>query len=84
MTSYDDLRKKIDELIDPGFNLPFKVVGGIKKLVVGPTGVVELELYLKDKQKNEQPVLGVKQESILRLHKHLHKQRTLCLLKRKN
>jgi ATP-binding protein involved in chromosome partitioning len=54
MTSYDDLRKKIDELIDPGFNLPFKAVGGIKKLVVGPTGVVELELYLKDKQKNEQ------------------------------
>ncbi|OHE53586.1 MAG: chromosome partitioning protein ParA, partial [Tenericutes bacterium RIFOXYD12_FULL_36_9] len=56
MTSYDDLRKKIDELIDPGFNLPFKVVGGIKKLVVGPTGVVELELYLKDKQKNEQAI----------------------------
>lgn len=54
MTSYDDLRKKIDELIDPGFNLPFKAVGGIKKLVVGPTGVVELELYIKDKQKNEQ------------------------------
>lgn len=54
MTSYDELRKKLDELIDPGFNLPFKAVGGIKKLVVGPTGVVELELYLKDKQKNEQ------------------------------
>ena len=54
MTSYDELRKKLDELIDPGFNLPFKAVGGIKKLVVGPTGVVELELNIKDKQKNEQ------------------------------
>ena len=54
MTSYDELRKRIDEMVDPGFNLPFKQVGGIKKLVVGPTGVVELELYLKDKQKNEQ------------------------------
>lgn len=54
MTSYDELRKKLDELIDPGFNLPFKAVGGIKKLVVGPTGVVELELFIKDKQKNEQ------------------------------
>lgn len=54
MTSYDELRKRIDEMVDPGFNLPFKQVGGIKKLVVGPTGVVELELYVKDKQKNEQ------------------------------
>lgn len=54
MTSYDELRKRIDEIVDPGFNLPFKQVGGIKKLVVGPTGVVELELYVKDKQKNEQ------------------------------
>ena len=54
MTSYDELRKRIDEIIDPGFNLPFKAVGGIKKLVVGPTGVVELELQVKDKQKNEQ------------------------------
>lgn len=56
MTSYDDLRKRLDELVDPGFGKPFKAVGGIKKLVVGPTGVVELELYLKDKQKNEQAV----------------------------
>ncbi|MDY0294237.1 MAG: P-loop NTPase [Acholeplasmataceae bacterium] len=54
MTSYDELKKRIDEMIDPGFNLPFKQVGGIKKLVVGPTGVVELELNIKDKQKNEQ------------------------------
>ena len=54
MTSYDELRKKLEEMIDPGFNQPFKAVGGIKKLVVGPTGVVELELNVKDKQKNEQ------------------------------
>jgi ATP-binding protein involved in chromosome partitioning len=56
MTSYDELKKRIDEMIDPGFNLPFKQVGGIKKLVVGPTGVVELELNIKDKQKNEQAI----------------------------
>src|SRR3989339_104657 len=56
MTSYDDLRKKIDELIDPGFNLPFKVVGGIKKLFVGQTGVVELELYQKEKKKNKKAI----------------------------
>lgn len=56
MTSYDELRKRLDDLIDPGFEKPFKAVGGIKKLVVGPTGVVELELYLKDKQKHEQAV----------------------------
>ena len=52
--NYDDLRKKIDEIIDPGFNLPFKAVNGIKKLVIGPTGVAELEIYLKDKIKHEQ------------------------------
>jgi ATP-binding protein involved in chromosome partitioning len=56
MTSYDDLRKRLDDLVDPGFEKPFKAVNGIKKLVVGPTGVVELELYLKDRQKHEQAV----------------------------
>jgi len=52
--TYDDLRKRIEEMIDPGFNLPFKAVNGIKKMVIGPTGVVEMELYLKDKSKHEQ------------------------------
>ncbi len=54
--TYDDLRKRLEELIDPGFNLPFKAVNGIKKLVIGPTGVAELEIYLKDKTKHEQAV----------------------------
>jgi ATP-binding protein involved in chromosome partitioning len=54
--TYDDLRKRIEEMIDPGFNLPFKSVNGIKKMVIGPTGVVEMELYLKDKSKYEQSV----------------------------
>ncbi len=56
MTSYDDLRKKIEEINDPGFKKPFGEVNGIKKLVVGPTGVAELEIYLKDKAKYEQQV----------------------------
>jgi len=54
--TYDDLRKRLEQLIDPGFNLPFKAVNGIKKLVIGPTGVAELEIYLKDKTKHEQAV----------------------------
>ena len=54
--TYDDLRKRIEEVIDPGFNLPLKAVNGIKKLVIGPTGVAELEIYLKDKTKHEQAV----------------------------
>ena len=53
---YDDLKRKIEEIVDPGFNLPFKDVNGVKKLVVGPTGVAELEIYLKDKAKHEQQV----------------------------
>ncbi len=56
MTTYDELRKKIDQINDPGFKKPFGEVSGIKKLVVGPTGVAELEVYLKDKAKYEQQV----------------------------
>ncbi len=63
--TYDDLRKRIDEIIDPGFNLPLKAVNGIKKLVIGPTGVAELEIYLKDKVKYEQQM----KISIIRLIK---------------
>ena len=54
--TYDDLKKRLGEIIDPGFDKPLKDVRGIKKLVVGPTGVVECEIYLKDKAKNEQKV----------------------------
>lgn len=54
--TYDDLKKRLGEVIDPGFNEPLKDVRGIKKLVIGPTGVVECEIYLKDKEKNEQKV----------------------------
>jgi len=54
--TYDELKKRLGEVIDPGFNKPLKEVRGIKKLVIGPTGVVECEIYLKDKAKNEQKV----------------------------
>lgn len=54
--TYDDLKKRLGEVIDPGFDQPLKDVRGIKKLVVGPTGVVECEIYLKDKAKHEQKV----------------------------
>jgi ATP-binding protein involved in chromosome partitioning len=52
--TYDELRSRIELIVDPGFNKTFKEVNGIKKLVVGPTGVAELEIYLKDKTKHEQ------------------------------
>jgi ATP-binding protein involved in chromosome partitioning len=54
--TYDVLRKRLEEIIDPGFNQPLKAVNGIKKLVVGPTGVAEVEIYLKDKVKHETAV----------------------------
>lgn len=56
MVSYDELRKQIEAIVDPGFDKPLGEVGGIKKLVVGPTGVTELEIYLKDKRTHEQQV----------------------------
>lgn len=54
--TYEVLKKAIEAVVDPGFNQPLKDVKGIKKLVVGPTGVAEVEIYLKDKQKHEQQV----------------------------
>ncbi len=54
--TYDELKKRLGEVIDPGFNEPLEDVRGIKKLVIGPTGVVECEIYLKDKAKHEQKV----------------------------
>lgn len=56
MLTYDELKAQLGEVIDPGFDKPFKEVSGIKKLVIGPTGVVELQINLKDKTKNEQKV----------------------------
>ncbi len=56
MMTYDELKERIGKVIDPGFEKPFEQVGGIKKLVIGPTGVVELELFLRNKTKNEQKV----------------------------
>ncbi len=56
MTTYDELKKKLEAIIDPGFNKPLGEVKGIRKLVVGPTGVVELEVDLKDLKTNEQKV----------------------------
>ncbi|PKK94078.1 MAG: chromosome partitioning protein ParA [Tenericutes bacterium HGW-Tenericutes-6] len=56
MMTYEVLKKALEAVVDPGFNQPLKDVKGIKKLVVGPTGVAEVEIYLKDKQKHEQQV----------------------------
>ncbi len=52
--TYDQLKARLEEVIDPGFNRPLREVNGIKKLVVGPTGVVELEVFVRDKTKYEQ------------------------------
>jgi ATP-binding protein involved in chromosome partitioning len=40
----------------PVLTNPLKKLTGLRKLVIGPTGVAELEIYLKDKQKHEQSV----------------------------
>lgn len=54
--TYDKLREKLEHIMDPSFDKPLKEVSGIKKLTIGPTGVVECEIYLKDKQKDETKV----------------------------
>lgn len=45
MATYEELKKRIEELEDPGYGKTLKEVEGIKKLTVGPTGVVDVELY---------------------------------------
>lgn len=54
--NYDELKKRIEEIVDPGFDKPLGAVNGIKKLVIGPTGVAEMEIFLKDRAKHEQEV----------------------------
>lgn len=54
--TYDDLKRKLEEIIDPGFDKPLGEVKGIKKLVIGPTGVIELEVYLKDMKMYEREI----------------------------
>lgn len=48
MQTYEQLKQQIESFIDPGFFLTLKEVQGIKKLVVGPAGIVECEIYLKN------------------------------------
>lgn len=47
MTHYETLKQEIEKLIDPGYNKPLGEVKGVKKLTVGPTGVVDVEIGLK-------------------------------------
>jgi ATP-binding protein involved in chromosome partitioning len=54
--TYDELRSRLEAIIDPSLGLPLGRVSGIKKLVIGPTGVVELEINLKDRKKDEAAV----------------------------
>jgi ATP-binding protein involved in chromosome partitioning len=54
MLTYEQLKERLGEIKDPSLKKSFKEVGGLKKLVIGPTGVVELEINLKDKTANEQ------------------------------
>jgi ATP-binding protein involved in chromosome partitioning len=53
MQTYEQLRQQIESVIDPGFHLPLKDVVGIKKLVIGTTGIVECEIYLKNPKEHE-------------------------------
>ncbi|MDY0210098.1 MAG: P-loop NTPase [Acholeplasma sp.] len=45
MATYEELKIRIETLEDPGYGKTLKEVNGIKKLTVGPTGVVDVELY---------------------------------------
>lgn len=43
--SYELLKEKIEALEDPGYGKSLKEVSGVKKLTVGPTGVVDVEIF---------------------------------------
>lgn len=48
MTNYNELKSKIEGLIDSGYNKTIKETNGLVKLTVGPTGVVDVEIALKE------------------------------------
>lgn len=48
MTNYNELKANIESLIDKGYNLTLKETGGLVKLTVSPTGVVDVEIALKE------------------------------------
>lgn len=54
MTSYDELKEKIEQLIDPGYNETLKETNGLRKLTVGPTGIVDVEVALKETGSNSE------------------------------
>lgn len=47
MTNYNELKISIQSLTDPGYDLTLKETGGLVKLTVSPTGVVDVEIALK-------------------------------------
>jgi ATP-binding protein involved in chromosome partitioning len=47
MANYQTLKKAIEALIDPGYDKTLKEVEGLKKLTIGPTGVVDVIVALK-------------------------------------
>lgn len=53
MQTYEQLKKQIESIIDPGFNKTLKEVQGIKRLVIDETGIVECDIFLKKPQEHE-------------------------------
>ncbi|NMA05816.1 MAG: Mrp/NBP35 family ATP-binding protein [Acholeplasmataceae bacterium] len=47
MVDYQELRAKIESLVDPGYKKQIGKVDGLKKLTVGPTGIVDVVIALK-------------------------------------
>ena len=47
MVDYQELRSKIEALVDPGYKKQISKVDGLKKLTVGPTGIVDVVIALK-------------------------------------
>lgn len=56
MAIYEDLKLKIEEIIDPGFNQTLGAVNGIKRLEITEDQIVYVDLYLKDKTKHGQEI----------------------------
>ncbi len=67
MVSYDELKKQIEALIDPGYNKTIGEVKGLKKLVVGPTGIVEVEIALKVLDNQDQTNFKIELNKLVKL-----------------
>ncbi|HLT00147.1 MAG TPA: P-loop NTPase [Acholeplasma sp.] len=56
MSKYEDLKLELEKLVDPSLNLSFKEAGSLISLSINDANVVELQVALKSRKKDESKI----------------------------